>query len=370
VLAGGLFCSVKTSIFCFANKNLLYYILYVILSKNERRRQDMERTKTGKAKGGKAVNAKRTPEERKALSEKMVAAKAKLKNLPKVIYSGDLELGDISIPCAVLDNGMRVLSEFGLTNAILGGRSGASKRQKSEGALMPLFLAPKRLEPFIINAFPRGAPAALECNNNGKVMNSFEASILPKACEVWLAAREANVLQQQQELRAQKAEIMMRALAHIGIIALVDEATGYQQERAKNALAEILEKFVAKEIQPYIKTFPPEFYENLFRLWELPYPPMGNSSFRPAFFGKITNDVVYKRLAPGILPELKKMAQQKKSKLHRGLTRDIGHPKLREHLASIVTLQKLARNKQEWMELVDKIHPKYKELPLLESLEP
>ena len=48
----------------------------------------------------------------------------------------------------------------------------------------------------------------------------------------------------------------MRGLARVGIIALVDEATGFQRIREERALATILEKFIAKEIQPWAMTFP------------------------------------------------------------------------------------------------------------------
>ena len=42
-----------------------------------------------------------------------------------------------------------MLTENGITNAILGSRSGASKRLKKAGAPVPLFLAPGNLRPFI-----------------------------------------------------------------------------------------------------------------------------------------------------------------------------------------------------------------------------
>ena len=153
----------------------------------------------------------------------------------------------------------------------------------------------------------------------------------------------------------------MRGFARVGIIALVDEATGYQDARAKNALAQILEKFVAKELQPWVKTFPVEYYKELCRLYGVPFPPPSGNF--PQFFGHITNNAVYSRLAPELLPELKKAAskQEKKARLHQYLTSDVGHPKLREHLSSIVTLLKLSDEKEKFLKLVDKIHPRYNE---------
>lgn len=167
-------------------------------------------------------------------------------------------------------------------------------------------------------------------------------------------------------------DILVRGFARVGIIALVDEATGYQRDRDKDNLAKILEAFVAKEIQPYVKTFPSDFYEQLFRLYQLPYPPAGNRSWRPQFFGKITNEIVYARLAPGLIPELKKIASkaERKAKLHQSLTQDIGHPRLREHLASIVAIQKLSKSPREFFDNVNRVHVRYGQtLPLFDDVE-
>ena len=52
-----------------------------------------------------------------------------------------------------------------------------------------------------------------------------------------------------------KKQKFNRSLAKVGIVALVDEVTGYQDARAKDALAKFFEAFVAKELQPWVKTF-------------------------------------------------------------------------------------------------------------------
>ena len=77
---------------------------------------------------------------------------------------------------------------------------------------------------------------------------------LPAACHFWMKTRDAGILQDQQLDKAKKAEILMRGLAHVGIIALVDEATGYQYERARQALEEILERFISNELRKWVKT--------------------------------------------------------------------------------------------------------------------
>lgn len=319
----------------------------------------------GRARGGMARAANMTPEQRKESAMKAVAAKKELAALPKATHSGTLKISDIEIPCAVLEDGTRVFSESGITEALLGVRSGASKRLKKQaeeaGAHLPVFVAPGQLRPYITKEIAEGPLRPIRYVMNGRASLGFEATLLPAACEIWLNARQAGALQKQQLDKAQKAEILMRGLARVGVIALVDEATGYQKDRAKDALAQILEKFVAKELQPWVRTFPADYYEQLFRLYGYQFPPEGKPQWRPQFFGKITNNVVYERLAPALLPELKKAASkaERKAKLHQWLSSDIGHPKLRDHLASVVTLLKLSKNPQEFQELVDRIHPRF-----------
>jgi hypothetical protein len=100
----------------------------------------------------------------------------------------------------------------------------------------------------------------------------YPATILADICDVVLAARKAGVLQKQQEHIADQCEILVRGFARVGIIALVDEATGFQRDRAKDALTRILEAFIAKELRPWLRTFPDEFYQELYRLKGKEFP--------------------------------------------------------------------------------------------------
>jgi hypothetical protein len=167
---------------------------------------------------------------------------------------------------------------------------------------------------------------------------------------------------------AEQCEILVRGFARVGIIALVDEATGYQQDRARDALARILEAFIVKELQPYVQTFPGSFYAELFRLRGLEFPR--DSVRRPRYFGILTNDIVYKRLAPGVLEELKRVtpkndAGRPKHKFFQHLTTNLGYPKLREHLGSVVAIMKLSDTWDDFVRKLDRLHPRYGEtLPL------
>ena len=202
----------------------------------------------------------------------------------------------------------------------------------------------------------------------------YDAELLPKICEIVLQAGADGALHPRQLHIAAQCELIARGLMVVGIYALVDEATGYQQERARDALAQILEQFIAKEFQPYIRLFPPEFYENLYRLRGLEFPR--DTGKHPQYFGHLTNDIVYARLAPGVLEKLRRVVPKRESgkgrkyPFTRRLTEEIGHPKLREHLASVTTIMKLSDGYDDFGRKLDRIHPSYDEtmqLPFLDE---
>jgi hypothetical protein len=238
-------------------------------------------------------------------------------------------------------------------------------------------LAAKNLEPFISEELRRSwTPILFKSNGGGYQGNKalgYPAELLPEVCDVFLAAREAGALLPSQEHMAKKCEILVRAFAKVGIIALVDEATGYQEVRDRLALQKILEMYIAKELLPWTKQFPDEFYKELFRLKEWQYSPP--SVKRPSVVGYLTNDIVYDRLAPGILAELKKIIPKdekgrRKHKFHQRLTENVGHPKLAEHLSNVITLMKASASWNGFYRLVQRALPRYSqtlELPFNED---
>ena len=287
-------------------------------------------------------------------------------------YSNVLRLAGAELPCAVIEgaNGVqRVLTETGITEAVLGTRSGASKRLKKAasegGALLPLFVAPGQLKPFISNDFIEGPLKPIDYLDGDRVVRGYDASILVAVCNVWLRAREAGALQQQQLGRAQKAELLTRALAETGIVALIDEVTGYQKVRPQNALAAYLEMVVRKELAAWAKKFPDEFYENIYKLKGWKWPGMGKNRY--SIVAQYTNDLVYSRLGPGLLEELRLKTPRndkgyRPSKLHQWLTEDVGNPMLAQHLHAIMMFQRLAiANGYSWKRFiltVDQVLPK------------
>jgi hypothetical protein len=159
-----------------------------------------------------------------------------------------------------------------------------------------------------------------------------------------------------------RAHVIVRAVAKVGIVALIDEATGCEKKRAANSLAAILEAFIAKELQPWVKAFPDEYYSELFRLRNLPFP--SGTVQRPKFFGILTNDIIYRRLAPGVLEELRRVAPKnskgkRSGKLFQMLSASWGYRKLLQHMGAVITMMQLSKSYFEFKGTLDRLRPAY-----------
>jgi hypothetical protein len=312
-----------------------------------------------KYKGGKARALVLTKEQRVEIAIK--ASKSRCGKLtPRAIYSAEenpLIIGDIRIPCYVLDNGKRVLIQRNMAGAL--GRSDTGGNRIND--LINLKFLVEFVTPELRQTLEN--PIIFKGINGNKSMG-YEATVLIDICDAIITAKENEKIAltpKQKELVVQ-CEKIIRSVAKVGIIALVDEATGYQEDRERNALAIILEQFISDELRPWLKTFPYEYYKQLFRLKNLEFP----SANIPSYFGHITNNIVYKRLAPKILINLKEKTPiskngHKTARLHQSLTADIGYSKLKEHLASIVTLMKISSDYDGFIEKLDMVHPLFED---------
>lgn len=314
----------------------------------------------GKAKGGIERAKRMTPTERSEIAKRAADTRWNEDLLQAVCSSEDkpLRIADMEIDCYVLEDGTRVLSQASFLGA-LGRHRKANVRSYEQ---VPPILQSKALRPYISEATLEKSRPVTFWTPSGSRASGYRADLLPEVCRIYLKARDANTLAHNQQHVARQADILLRGLSDLGIIGLVDEATGYQNLRAQNALSKILEDFIAKELQPWVKTFPDDFYRELFRLRGMDYP--SGPVRRPQYFGAITNDIVYKRLAPGVLDELKKVTPRAesgrpKNRLFQRLTTNIGYPKLREHLGSVVTIMKLSNGWHNFIETIDQLHPRY-----------
>lgn len=319
------------------------------------------------SKGGYARAKSLSSKERSEIAKQAAAARWNT-DLPIATHEGELTLGGVKVTGVVLPNGQRIITQATFLRVL-----GRSRSPKAGTGVMstvdqlPFFLQNEALKPYITDDLAMSTtPIFFRTKSGGKGVG-YDARLLPQVAEVYLNFRDEILTKKgaipttyQKMIRA--ADILMRGLANVGIIALVDEATGYQRDRAKDALSKILEEFIAKELRPWVHTFPNEFYEQLFRLRGLSFP--ASKVKRPQYFGKLTNNIIYARLAPSILDELKKATPRDdkgrlKQQLHRRLTDDVGHPRLREHLAAVITLMKISDNYEQFITLLDRTHPKY-----------
>ncbi|WP_372619287.1 P63C domain-containing protein [Falsiroseomonas sp.] len=274
---------------------------------------------------------------------------------------GVLRIADQELQCYVLEDETRVLARAGFVRAI--GRTGKVKggRRFDDEFQTPVFLTAENLRPFWPDGLTENS-APIPFSYGGQEMIGYRAELLPDVCDVFADAERAGVLRRNQEHIAAACRLLARGLTRVGIIGLVDEATGFQRERAANALAEILEAFIAKEIRPWVRTFPDEFYGHLFRLRGLEFPR--DTVKRPQYFGHLTNDIIYRRLAPRVLEELqaavpKTPSGRRRHALFQRLTDDVGHPRLREHLSAVITVMKLSGDYNDFIKKLDLTHPRF-----------
>ena len=281
---------------------------------------------------------------------------------PKAIYGGadtPLRIGDIEIPCYVLDNGQRVIVASGLTQAIGLALGGAGRNRK--GGLLPNFIRGPRIKPFVSKELLEGGePIDFNLPKKGRA-KGYDASVLAMVVEAVIMASDSGMLTKTYDNIVAQCRALYKGFARIGIIALIDEATGYQEFRNRTELHRLLEAYVSKELLPWSKTFPDEYYEQLFRLRDITYNEM--SSKRPVIFSKDTADFVYLRLPPGVLDELRRKNPKndrgnRTAKHHQFLTDDIGHPHLKSHLTAVIAIMRASKDLREFRILLDRAYPK------------
>ena len=286
-------------------------------------------------------------------------------------YSADktpLKLGKIEIPCYVLNNGIRVFSGRGIQKAL-----GA---ESTSGAWLSKFINSNAITSNIGTGVLQqfNNPIKFKRNNAGgsqSITYGYEATLLIDLCSAIIDAYERPGFEVN-ETYYREANVILRAVAKTGIIALVDEATGYNKaiERSRTELQSWLAKYINEEAEKWVKMFPNSFFEDIYKMrgwsWDC----------KPRYIGKIINDIVYERIAPFILEELRaknpKLANgNRRYKFHQFLTSEEGKPLLKQHLAILHSFA--VATDYHWgrfMELLDKAHPKqYQELAKFEEID-
>lgn len=315
--------------------------------------------------GGLARKEALAPKQRSEIAR--AAAKARW-NLPRATHEGQFSIGDKVLTVAVLDGGIRVVRALAVLSAL-----GRQWRGQYKRTGLPSFLEAKNLSPFITNELQSVLEPIEYMGLTGNRQIGYRADLMPLVCEVYLNARDEGVLTSKQRATARLAELITRALSRVGIAALIDEATGFQEVRDRQALQAILDKFLREEQAKWAKRFPDDFYREIFRLngWEW----RGMKVNRPQVVAHYTRDIVYTRIAPDLLSRLEEL-NPKDEKGRRPvahfqwLTDEIGLPALSQHLHAAVALMRASTTWKEFKGLLDKALPvktRLSDLPLFDE---
>ncbi len=321
--------------------------------------------------GGAARAAKLSAGERSAIAKKAADDRwALARNLPKETHAGVLKLG-AGIPCSVLSNGQRVFSVNGLLRAF--GTGAKSRATLDGGTPVPEFLAAINVQPFISLELRSRLENTTQFRplRAGGLALGYDADILNLICDALLDARAAGVLRPNQLRIAGAAELLTRAFSKVGLIALIDEATGYQFDRAHDELQRLVALYVVEDMRPWVRMFPDAFFRRVYKLYGWPYKPGVTQG--PRYVGKFINNYIYDGLPEAVLERLRERNPvvndkgQRRHKHFQFLTEDVGDPAVDRRLASVMTLIDVSQNKDHFKQMYRVAFPKMGEQLLIGS---
>ncbi|MBN4995478.1 hypothetical protein JY438_06835 [Stenotrophomonas maltophilia] len=299
-----------------------------------------DQTATGRAKGG-IARAKGLTKERRAAIAK-AAATARWNKEDKLAesgpsyaqWSGQLNLGGDPIDCYVLNSGERVLSLRAVVGAIASADSGDLAK----------FIGVSSMKPFIDKDLVLAEVMEFTIPGTQFKGNGLTTEIFEQILRAYVRAlHEGAPLTDRQREIAIKCAVISAGLIRLGLDALVDEATGYQYERAEDALQVKLRAFIADELREWEKTFPDELWQEFGRLtnWQ------GALHSRPKWWGKLVIELIYDTLDKDVAKYLRDNKPPQGVHWHRQLTEDLGARQLVSRCYEIVGMAKTCSSIRE-----------------------
>lgn len=332
-----------------------------------------------KSRGGKARAASTSPEERSATAKKAADSRWD-KSLPTVLLGAKLTLGGVEVDCYVTEDGERLIAGRGMQEILKLVDEDLPQSGQKPGSRLTRLLGNKTLNPLIYKDKSQDHFDPKKRRYQGRIIAGFNAEMLVDICEGMLEARSKGALKTaRQSIIAARCELIMRGLAKTGIVALIDEATGYQSLRPADGLRTYFDQVLRKDLAVWFKRFPDEFYENIYKLKGWEWPGMGKNRF--SVVGKYTNDLVYGRIVPGLQDELEKRNPKNANgyrahKHHQWLNDDAGDKLFSAQMFTILALQRACLNKtgNKWnhfMSMMDDVLPKKNStIPLFPNYDP
>lgn len=211
------------------------------------------------------------------------------KEILKATHTGKLKIGNISIPCHVLNNAHkdRVISGRGMQNCL-----GFSRT--SSGLALTGFVTSK-LARFLPEETLHKLSTPLKFERIGSGGSAPEtyanyATGLIDIANAIIQANRSGLLSGFQQQYAIKAEIIIASVAKVGIIALIDEATGFIEDKERFEYRELFKEFIRQQAAQYEKQFPDQFYDIFYKISG--YPRSAQKNKHPLFFAKLTRKYV------------------------------------------------------------------------------
>lgn len=272
---------------------------------------------------------------------------------PKATHWGALPLGSKSIPCYVLANGDRVFSLKGVVVGLIGTEGGQLVEYLKVKALQPHLphdlLPAENGEIAALFKFDTGGEGAFKYAIGIKVerfndlLKAYSSALLDHFAS---ASDPAKIALTDRQLQiASTAVQFLQACSGVGLVALVDEATGYQYERAADALQLKLKLFLEEDMRKWEKTFPDQLWTEFGRLtnWK------GPVHLRPKYWGKLVMELIYGYLDPDVAKWLKDNAPKpiKGQSYHQWLSSQYGLKKLTEHTWMVIGLAAACQSMSE-----------------------
>lgn len=258
-------------------------------------------------------------------------------SVPVAQWPGFLKIGSVELPVYVLDDGRRIISRTGATDVITGRKGGGNLESYLGVGALKGYIPDDWHEDMIEFAIP---------GVENKTVRGMAADTFLDICRAYVQALDdgALVTERQRDIAA-KASMFLAACAKVGLTALIDEATGYQYERAEDALQFKLRLFLEEEVRKWEATFPDELWREFGRLtsWS------GSINHRPRYWGKLVMELIYDYLDPDVAEWLRKHnpVPQKGRNHHQWLSSQYGLRKLTEHIWMVIGLAKACHSMPE-----------------------
>ena len=280
-----------------------------------------------------------------------------LDRMPEAKYKGVLRILDYEIPCYVLNDGQRVIGRTSATEMLTGIKGGgAFEKYIGVAALRPFINMNGVLEKMVSFRLP-------EVEGLDRAVKGLPTSVWLDVCEGFVKALDARnrravdvpMTARQIEMAIQ-AGMFLAAVARVGLDSLIDEATGYQYDRAADALQVKLHAYLEVEMRKWEKTFPDELWIEFGRLtgWK------GSVTKRPKYWGKLVMELVYEYLDADVADWLRQNVPEPRhgQNYHQWLSSQYGLKKLVEHLWKLIGIAKTCQNMVELKDKMAEIHGK------------